>query len=423
MDNNFSRKKIADGVHISRYKDERFKINRVELVFVDTIAKESASLNALIPAVLSRSNDNFRTFSELDKKLSGLYSANLGDYVQKNGDTEFFGISTAFLDDEYALDGESVLTEIMELLRDCIFNPYLENGIFPEKSIELQKQNLIDDNDNEFNDKALYTNRKGMAETYKGEPAELSVYGENSDIEKITPAAAYEHYLKLLSTKNIEIICVGKADFSVVENIFSEAFSKIQRSPEAYPKSSPSHLKAEPANASEAHDVAQSKLLLSFKTNLDSPSALFLTSHLYGGDVSSKLFTVVREKLSLCYYCYSSYDRQKRTLTVNCGVDTENIQKAKAAVLEQLDEVKKGNFTDDDLSAAKLSTQNLLSSVVDSQSRIAGWIFSCILYNDYYTPAEEIKRRNMITREEIIRAANSLKLDTVFILTSREANE
>ena len=31
---------------------------------------------------------------------------------------------------EYAFDGENVLEEIAVILRDCLFDPYLENGVF-----------------------------------------------------------------------------------------------------------------------------------------------------------------------------------------------------------------------------------------------------------------------------------------------------
>ncbi len=418
MDNNLNRKEIAKGVFFSSYRDSRFKVNRVNIVFTDTLDRKTASLNALVPAILSRSNNNYRTMFSFNRKLSELYSANLGDFSHKVGDIEYYGLFGAVLDNPYALDGENILAEITELLKDCIFSPYLENGVFPEKTVEVQKQNLMDSNDNEMNDKGTYTYRKGMETAYCGEPAATSVYSENEDIINITPTDAYKHYLDLLKTKNIEIMCVGPADFSVVEDIFGKAFTETERNPEKLPTTNPSKVKDTPVSLSEEMDVSQSKLLMAFKADVDNRSPYIVMNNLFGGDVSSKLFTVVREKLSLCYYCYSSFSMSKSTMTVECGVEAENIEKAKNAILEQLEEIKNGNFTDEDVQKTKLSMRNSYKTISDRMGGISSWYLNHLMLGIDVTPDEEADNNDAVTREQIIEAAKSFRLDTVFILTS-----
>lgn len=417
------RTQIADGVYFSCYSESKFKINRVDVVFWDTLNKTTVSLNALIPAILSRTNNNYKTNQELYKKLTGLYSASIGDYASKHGDMEYFGLYAACLDDKYALEGEKILEETVTILCDCLFNPYLENGVFPENGVNIQKQNLIDYNNNEINDKALYTARKGISLTFKDEPAAISVYGENDEIAKITPEAAYDRYLKLLEKKNVEIVCVGPGDFSIVKDIFAKAFSSVNRSPESMPKNTPSKLKETLCEQTEEMEISQSKLFLSFKYNSDKRFPLFVMAGLFGGDTSSKLFSVVREKLSLCYYCYSNAGYGKRIMSVESGVETKNIEKAKSAILEQLEEIRKGNFTDEDIEKTKLSSCNSLRSVNDRVGSISSWHLNCIPNNWFRTPEEDIELTNAVTREEIIDAANAVELDTIFILKSKEADE
>ena len=55
-----------------------------------------------------------------------------------------------------------------------------------------------------------------------------------------------------------------------------------------------------------------------------------LMNALLGGTPHSLLFRNVREKLSLCYYCASSYDRLKGLLLIDSGVEEQNAEKAKA---------------------------------------------------------------------------------------------
>lgn len=423
MNNIINRKKIADGVYFSYFNDSRFKTNRIDVAFIDTLDKNTASLNALIPAVLSRTNDNYRTMFDFNRKLMGNYSSFISDYARKIGDNEYFGLYAVSLDDSFAIDGESILIETAEILKDCIFNPYLENGLFPEKIIEIQKKNLMDANDNEINNKSLYTLRKGLKIAFEGEPSAVSVYGENEDIASITPEAAYKRYQEILETKNVEIMCVGPADFSVIEKIMRDAFNSVKRTPESFKRSLPSRLKQEPKEETEIMDVSQSKLLLVFKTESKNRISLSMMSDLFGGDVFSKLFMIVREKMSLCYYCHSRFVTSKKILTVECGVEKSNIEKAKAAILEQLNEIKNGNFTEEDMNKAKLSARNSFNALSDHANSISNWYTTNVLLGLNNTPEQEADEYSAVTKEEIIEAARSLSLDTVFVLTSDKEAE
>lgn len=423
--NNFSRKKIADGVHFSCYNDNRFQKNRIEICFSDILNKRNASVNAIIPAILSRSNNKYKTMKELNNRLSELYASGINDFVENIGDIQEFGLFSYSLCNEYAFDGENVLEEIAVMLRDCIFDPYLENGIFPESVVELQKQNMIDANNNEINNKGRYASIRAHSVAYENEPAAIRCNGENEDIEKITAENAYRRYTEILENGNIEIICVGPADYKIVEEIFTEAFSKINRKSCQKHRTKRSSIKSSPAHVTETMDIEQSKLVMVYKSDYDQEQwkHAMLASYMLGGDVSSKLFTVVREKLSLCYYCSSRFARGKFAMTVSSGVEKENLDKAMAAIEEQLDELRKGNFTDEDIAKSKLSINTSLRASNDCMDSISTWISGCIYDDDYTTPEEKIKHFDEITREQIINAAESMKLDTVYILTSKEEED
>ncbi|MBO5376802.1 MAG: insulinase family protein [Ruminiclostridium sp.] len=419
---NFSRKKIADGVHISCYKDTRFQKNRIEICFSDILDRKYASLNAIIPAVLSRSNSKYKTMQELNNRLSQLYAAGINDFVEDEGDIQAFGLYSYSLCNEYAFDGENVLEEISTMLRDCIFDPYLENGIFPDSVVQLQKQNMIDVNNNDINNKTRYASMRAQAIAYESEPASVRRLGENEDIEEITAESAYKRYIEILETKNVEIICVGPADYTIVEKIFTEAFSKINRRPEPKFRTARSSIKNTVSVITEEMDIEQSKLVMVYKSDYDKEQwkHAMLASYMLGGDVSSKLFTIVREKLSLCYYCSSGFRRGKFAMIVNSGVEKDNLEKARTAIQQQLDELRNGKFTDEDMEKAKLSIATVLKACNDCMDSISTWISGCIYDDDYTTPEEKINHYSAVTREQIIAAADSMKLDTVYTLTSKE---
>lgn len=423
MNNLINRHEIADNVYFSSITDSRFKLNKVSVTFITGLSDETAALNALVPCLLSKCNDKFRTMAQLNKKLSGLYAANLDCSIRKDGDLQYIGLYVTVIDNTFALYNEDIMTEAVTILRDCIFSPYLENGLFPEGAVEIEKQNQIDDNNAEINDKTLYSLKKAYEAAFKGEPAETGALGKNEDIEKITPEAALRQYKKILESLSVEIVCTGCNDFGGTEKILKDAFCNIRREKNSLPVNKISKAKSEPVRITEKLDIEQSKLVILFKSELRNKPALMVMSSLYGGTESAKLFKVVREEMSLCYYCYSRLGYNKGVMTVESGVDRKNLDKAEAECLNQLNEIVKGNFTDEDIEKTKLSLLNSFSSVNDGVSTTLNWYFARIMDKDIITPEEMAERVNAVTREEIIEAAASMKTDTVFILTSEDKEE
>lgn len=416
------REEIAEGVFFSQFRNSQFKSNQIGINFLDRLSEEKAAPNAFFPLVLSRTSADYPTMRALNRKLSALYSAGIWDHVAKSGDLQRFGLCATAIDDSFAIDREKVLAELARTLCGCLFRPVLENGIFPEKNFEVLKQILIDMNNAEINDKALYAYRRGTEETYRGEPAALCFCGGNEEIQKITPRSAYEAYTETLRTNNIEILCVGKGDFSEIREMFRAEFLRIGREPLPRLKSRPSFLKGEPITVVQPMEVAQSKLYLSFKADIKNRYAAHVMCNLFGGDVSSKLFTVVREKLSLCYYCSSGIQLDKGTMTVESGVEEENVEKAKEEILRQLGELQNGNFTDEELQKIKNSLENDYGAWHDTISNVSSWYLARILENDIESPEEWLKKLLSVTREEIIEAAHSFRLDTTYVLSAGKEN-
>ena len=101
---------------------------------------------------------------------------------------------------------------------------------------------------------------------------------------------------------------------------FQKAFAQVSRK-EILPCAP--QIIAKEDRVTEFHDVmdvAQAKLVMGFRTGIAVPggdvTAMRLMSALFGGTPHSKLFLNVREKLSLCYYCSSSYDRHKGKMCI-----------------------------------------------------------------------------------------------------------
>lgn len=419
MSDKIIREQIGKNVYFSVVTDKRFKKNLISVNFITDLSKETASVNALIPNLLVKTNKNYPDFSALNTKLSSIYGANLYCDVRKMGDSQVLNVSISGIDDRYALEGEKITAELCKIITDCIFDPYLENGVFCEKDLEVEKENLIQLIESELNEKRVYAINKAYETLCAGEGAGLQKYGYTDDVGKITSAYAYEAYKNLLSETQVEIICTGFSEFEEVKEVLSTSFNSVVRSEEKEYTSRKSPLKGEVANNTERMDVNQSKLVLGFKISGENRHANRILQKIYGGTTTSKLFLNVREKLSLCYYCAARYNSEKGVLMVDCGVESANIEAAKKEILNQLDDIKNGNFTDEDIKISALDVMNTAKTTNDSLGGIESWYLSRIYIKEIKSPEDDAAIDFDITKEQVIEAAKTAQLDTIYLLTSQ----
>ncbi len=420
-----NRRSIADEVYFTSITDKKFKINSITVNFITEMSHNAAE-NAVLDRMLTKCCEKYDTMAKLNRRLSELYSAGLNYNVFAYDDFQVCSLSINVLDNRYALEGEDILRETVDILLGCIFAPYLENGAFPEQSLDIEKRNQIDDNDSEINDKTRYAHFRALETGYKGEPASLRWGGTNEEVEAVSTVSVMKAYRRMISETRVEIVCVGESDFDGLDKVFADAFSKVERHVKPIPGSKPSPLKSEIARVTENLDIEQSKLVMLFKTPLLKPYPFLVMRALYGGTESSKLFMNVREKMSLCYYCFATMMFAKGAITVECGVAHENIEKTEKECINQLDEIVKGNFTDDELEKVKLYIINTVRSSEDTVSGISGKCLTAILTPGFDVDIEEkVRGINSVTREDVIETAASFRLDTVYTLIpgEKEADE
>jgi len=229
----------------------------------------------------------------------------------------------------------------------------------------------------------------------------------------------------MLRCARFEVFYVGGASAEGAKEIFRDRFSQVLRAPEAM-TTEIIRTASEVNRVEETMDIAQAKMLMGFRTDCSAGDedafAMRLMNVILGSGTRSKFFLNIREKQSLCYYCFSRYNRFKGILTVESGVENCNTQRTVDAVLNELEEVKKGNFTDEDLSLAKLSVSSDFLSLCDTVTGNEEWFVSQIADNEFLTVEETTEKFSKVTKEDIIRAANKLTLDTIYILSAKEEN-
>lgn len=421
------RRSVCDGVEFRSIRDSRFKTVRLSVHFFRPLEQETVSANAILPFLLTRASKKYPDYTKLNEHLAELYGAELDADVQKMGDRQVLSVSVTGLADRYALNGENISSDLSHLLCSVLFEPPFQDGLFPEDGFEQEKRQMCETLDAEFNDKRMYALRRCEEIMCSDEPFGIGRYGTKEQICALKRDSLTKVWQNMIHSAKAEILVLGDCDPEPVFGDFSAAFANLGRTNIQACSNSVKKTVSHPNDFTEKTDVAQAKLVMGFRAGCAEPEkavpAMKLMSALYGGTPNSKLFLNVREKMSLCYYCGSAYSPTKGILTVQSGVEAENLERAKEEILHQLDDVKAGNFTDDELKAAKLSLCNSYHTISDSLDGLEGWYLSKTFSDPGRTPEQEAEMISRVTREELIAAAQNVALDTVYRLTGNEGKE
>ncbi len=419
----YKRTELAENIGYSSVIDEKFKTSFLTVRFITVLDRETVSANALCISSLSTSNKRYDSIAKMNEKLSALYGASLSSFTRKRGDIQILVLTSSWINSCYAFDGEDLDADMLEVVKECIFEPNAENDEFEADTFRITKKELLDRIDAELNNKRGYAVARASETAFKGEPAENSCCGTKETAESVTAADAFAAYKRLLETAQIEIYYISSEENDCIPDMFRNAFAGINRRPESVQFENLSPVKPEIAEVSDEFNVNQCKMVMSFKSDCKDIYALGLVSNILGETPVSKLFVNVREKLSLCYYCACRLISSKGTLMVDSGVEKENIEKARTEILAQLDEVCRGNITDEELQNALLSIDNGLSQVGDTPLSYEGYYFERFCFGNVMTPAEYMEQIRSVTKERIIGAAKSLRLDSVYLMLNREETE
>ena len=184
---------------------------------------------------------------------------------------------------------------------------------------------------------------------------------------------------------------------------------------------------AQPRRVEEALDVTQGKLCLGFRLGacMEEPdfAAIAVFNAMYGGAVTSRLFLNVREKLSLCYYASSLCDSSKGVMAVSSGIEFDRRDEAEHEILAQLEALRSGDFTEEELVSARKAVAGELRAMTDSPGALEDFYLTQNLRGLDYGPDVFAELCESVTREDILAVASDIQLDTVYFLRGAEEDE
>ena len=409
---------LGEGIEFLSVVEPKFKTTNIFISLLLPCQPEKFAEWGILPNLLLNSCAKYPTIAQMSEKMQDLYGAYLDNSISLIADTWQMRLLVNSIGDAYALEHEKLREEAASLLLECLLHPNLEKeNAFSETAFRTEQQELLDVIQNEINNKRSYAVKQARKKIFENEPNACPLYGTTEEVLALTPEKAYQAYQKVLKNAQILIYYIGAEDAPELPELFRKAFAE-RKAPEISVQS-PSPCKAEPVTVSESMQVGQCQLIMAFKADEIQQEAARMTSLMFGGAPFSLLFSNVREKMSLCYYCSSNIVYGKNTMMVTSGVSQENLEKARDEILNQLTAMQNGEFEDALLTDAKRYLINALRLTGDTPSSCASEAFERFIRADHADVEERIRLYESLTKQEIIRTAKAFKLDTVYMLTQK----
>lgn len=415
---------IKKGVKVHFIETKKFKTNIIAIMLTMPLKRESVTKEALIPAVLRRGTNNLKSQEEISTNLENMYGATFDCGIDKTGDNHLLKFYIETINDKFTPDGDNLTQKSIKLLLDIILNPLIDNEAFVDKYVESEKRNLKQIIESKIDNKDVYALNRCIEEMYTGKTYGLYKYGYVEDLENINSKNLYQYYKEMIANSKIDIFISG--DFNKQE--ISETIKNTESIQNLQPREDIHIINNETTEikenvqiqtVEEPKEITQGKLVigLDIHENLEnSKYVACLYNVILGESATSKLFQNVREKASLAYSARSNYKRQKNNIFIRCGIEIENYEKALKIINEQLEDMKNGKFSEEDIINAKKYMISGIKTVQDEQDSEITYYLGQELSGEYTSFEEYTKNIENVTKEQIQEIANKIKINTIYFL-------
>ena len=440
---------MKQGIKLHPINTNKFKTNLIAIFLSIPLTRENVTKNALLTSILRRGCQKYKTQEEISKRLEEMYGAEFNCGLDKLGKNHVLKFYIESINDEFLPEmKENMLKQSIEILSEIVFNPLTENNGFNEEYTNQEKENVKQIIEAKKDNKARYALFRCVEEMFKDKPEGLYKYGYVEDLENINAKNLYEYYKELIDTCKIDIFVSGKLENTDGEQLSEhnenaeqlkknndnieqlvEQDENIAKLKEREPKfniNKPEEKATiqEANNVEEKLDVTQGKLVIGYdveasKQEIENEKFRYigmLYNAILGGTATSKLFQNVREKASLAYTASSSFSYYTGNIFVNAGIEIENFEKATDIIKDQIEAMKQGDFSDEDIENARKVIISNIEGISDEQDTEIIYFLGQELSGRNVSLKQYVEFVRDVNKNEIEDFAKKININTVYFL-------
>lgn len=415
---------LKSGIKAHFINTDKHKTDLTCIILTTPLKRENVTKNAIIPFLLRRGTEKLPNQYLINKEMENMYGAAFNLGIDKTGDNVVLKFYIETVANEYALYSEDILKMNIENILDIVFNPLKKDGMLKEEFLQIEKENLRKVINSKIDDKDSYAFERCISEMYKQEGFGLYKYGYIEDIDNLTIKDITEYYEWLVDNAKVDIFVSGKIDEDSLEKLLlnNENIKKLNPREGYYIKNS-QNIKSkdniEEKEIFESMNVVQGKLVLGLNIGYEDENlqAIALVYNAILGDgANSMMFQNVREKAGLAYSSKSTFIKQKMNIFIRCGIQIDNYEKALNLIKVQLENIKNGEFTDEDIEVAKIYLISSIKNIEEEQDTEVVYYIGQELSGTNRSVEEYIERIQKVSKEDILALANEVTINTIYFL-------
>ena len=423
----YFRTELAPCVWLTALQTDKFKTGCLSATLLTQLDRETAAENAVMPYVLRRGTSSLNDMRAISARLDGLYGAAVEPRVRKLGEIQALGFLADFPEERY-LPESGELESIVKLVGELWLSPNTRGGLLLPDYVDSERDKLLERIESLRNDRRSWALRRLIENMCACEPYAVSALGGADEAENLHYVKLTKDYRARLASSPMEFFYCGSRSGEEVAERIQNAMLLLPRSEidlELGTDVRMNALEAEPRYFTEEMDITQGNLAMGYRLgscmNDPDEAAIRVFNAVFGGCVTSKLFANVREKLSLCYYASSSVDLLKGILTVSSGIDFDKYEPALAEINAQLDALRGGEITPDELSGAKKAVANALRQYPDSPLGLEDFYLRQAVQGLDASPEDMAALVEDVTADQVADIARGVELDAVYFLKGEDA--
>lgn len=417
---------LAQGVQLHVLETKKYKTVRFFIRFTDQLKKETTTKRTLLSSLMETDTLQYSDQTQLSAKLADLYGASFGMNVSRKGNLHWVNLMLQLVNGKYVEDTQ-LMADAVNFLKEIIFYPNIQAGSWNKKTFDLEKENLKTYLESLKEDKQTYASLE-LQELYfdEDESQRMPSLGRVEDLEELTAEELSGYYQHMLQHDKVDIFVIGDVNQEEIIQLFQQLpFDSRSTSDLDIFYHQPIGETVKERKIEEP--VVQAKLNLAYTTNIyyGQPErfALMVFNGLFGGFPHSRLFMNVREKESLAYYASSSIDTFRGYMSVQTGIEGKNRERVLQLVEQQLETLRTGEITAQELEQTKAMLKNqYILSLDNAQSAIETRYLDTWLPETQLSDEAWLAELEKVTTEDVRKVAQQVQLQAIFFLDGNGAD-
>jgi len=410
--------KIMNNYCLHHYKTTNYKTIEIKLIFRKKIKKEDITITNLLFDVLFSGTKYHPNIKSLNIEKEELYGIDISSGCKRVGNYFHKYMYLEVLNDKYT--EKNNFEKSIKLFSEILLDPLVKNNSFDKDIVEREININRDYYKNIKENPSLYAYIRSNEIYNKKSIISYRTNGYLEDLNKINNKNLYEYYKDFIKTNLLDIIVVGNIEFDEISELIDKYFNKINniKIEDASYYLNDKLLNKTIINKEKANNK-ESILVMMYRgsklTKFEKNYVLKIYSNIIGEKPDSKLFEIIREKYSLCYYIQSSYNCFDNTLYILASIDKNNYEITKEKIKNIIDISKDSLISKEDISKAIIAVNIQLKNKLYNNTKISNYIEELDIYkND--TINIQIKNYQKINKKEITSIVNKLQLESIFLL-------